>query len=457
MRNSVRSFSESFTTCELYYPETLQPPFGWITMFLRDINATWPHPDHLLVNLAVPGAPLHRIAQEECFDAMLSSTVDLVIMEHLPYLEPQKPGDMTTSIELILHRLHHSLGADHPQPPVILFTMHRIFDDLDVDAGGKERYDKIDSCVRQGCQRLFYSHEGDPLCSGVCASDSLEGLPLAGEEDGSAEVETNQFAGLNDMPSFSYTKLLRQLIERQQASQGGGGTSCRVFASLYQDLIHPSPLGELLFADLLSDYLGGSLRHFLCLLSSLTISLTAVRSKEYVLAHPVKADTKQKPRIHPSSKVVPVLRCYVTRGGKHIVAGQQLPPKEINVTRAVGFSVVQRENGKYKPGWVASETGSSLTVSISMDLELHGGTLRSDASIHITFLRSYAHMGQASVSCLSGCECGTLTFEGYHKEHWSSPTIASLDVWGFSPHRDCEIQVGRGWELGGYLEKHEVM
>jgi hypothetical protein len=30
--------------------------FGWLTSFMRVINATWPHPGHLLMNLAVPGA-----------------------------------------------------------------------------------------------------------------------------------------------------------------------------------------------------------------------------------------------------------------------------------------------------------------------------------------------------------------------------------------------------------------
>ena len=30
-------------------------PMGWLNNFMRQINTTWPHRDHLLINLGIPG------------------------------------------------------------------------------------------------------------------------------------------------------------------------------------------------------------------------------------------------------------------------------------------------------------------------------------------------------------------------------------------------------------------
>lgn len=39
-----------------------QPQNAWLHAFMRLVNATWPHRDHLLVNNGIPGMPFHGFA-----------------------------------------------------------------------------------------------------------------------------------------------------------------------------------------------------------------------------------------------------------------------------------------------------------------------------------------------------------------------------------------------------------
>jgi hypothetical protein len=40
----------------------MKPRNAWMYAFMRLVNATWPHKDHLLVNNGIPGMPFHSFA-----------------------------------------------------------------------------------------------------------------------------------------------------------------------------------------------------------------------------------------------------------------------------------------------------------------------------------------------------------------------------------------------------------
>ncbi|GBF96630.1 hypothetical protein Rsub_09376 [Raphidocelis subcapitata] len=56
---------------------------GWLTYFMRAVNATWPHADHLLVNAGRGGATPAAIADSMCVEASLPSEADLVVVENM--------------------------------------------------------------------------------------------------------------------------------------------------------------------------------------------------------------------------------------------------------------------------------------------------------------------------------------------------------------------------------------
>jgi hypothetical protein len=56
-----------------------------------------------------------------CLEQQLPPRVDLVLLEHLPYLEQQSESGEAT--EQLLHRLQLHLNSTIP--PVVFFSMHR--------------------------------------------------------------------------------------------------------------------------------------------------------------------------------------------------------------------------------------------------------------------------------------------------------------------------------------------
>ena len=53
---------------------------------------TFPHPDHVVVNNAIPGASFHTFAHGNCLQHTLPYRPDLIVFEHVSYLEPHAPG-----------------------------------------------------------------------------------------------------------------------------------------------------------------------------------------------------------------------------------------------------------------------------------------------------------------------------------------------------------------------------
>ena len=59
------------------------PWAGWASLFMRHINATWPHPGHTLLNLGMGGAMLSAYLTGGCILERLPAHMDLVILENL--------------------------------------------------------------------------------------------------------------------------------------------------------------------------------------------------------------------------------------------------------------------------------------------------------------------------------------------------------------------------------------
>ena len=110
---------------------------------------------------------------------------------------------------------------------------------------------------------------------------------------------------------------------------------------------------------------------------------------------------------------------------------------------------------------MATEPGSILQMAFDtlflVDGGIGGSSNDADApaadaaaavELVVTFLSSYEHMGQAEVSCVSGCLCSETIFEGHLMDaHHSVPSLHTVPLtWpGGSLRavgRDCIVQVG---------------
>jgi hypothetical protein len=192
MKATVHSLSMAFDLCQQRTSE-----FGWLSMFMHTINATWPHTDHILINLGIPGHSWHAFAHSVCIEPFLPNHTDLVVLEHLPYLErppvlePLQPAGRTAeSAEILMHRLQLKFNDVNTFPPTLFLNMHRLLDH------SEPNFESVNKCVRS---------RGE-LCPTECPNSFKELLETDGENH-PVEVESNLLAGHHGMSSLSYVKV----------------------------------------------------------------------------------------------------------------------------------------------------------------------------------------------------------------------------------------------------------
>ena len=318
---------------------------------------------------------------------------DLVILEHLPYLEGKNPEHNLLTLEQLINRLQYNFNLSS-FPPIIFLNMHAV-DWMEANftlSRGQAAYDNANQCVRDGT-----------LCPTLCP-DNFVGLPLASSNATSAELITNRAATHYGFASLSYTNLIAALM---QSSARGSLSECQVFATVFGDLIHPNPRGQMLVTDLLVSYLAGAHEHFHSHATNLS------------LGSPQEHHRGIAP-LDPKSLMVPVMRCF---GTMHAMFGNELVSQDldgglnttskIDVVKAEGWTYIETDGGKLKPGWVSTIPGSELWMAIDTDF----GKPTDPRFISLFVLSSYQHMGQAEVACVSGCICDNSIIDGHIPDH----------------------------------------
>eukprot|EP00798_Chlamydomonas_sp_ICE-L_P022329 gene22329-29405_t len=384
MTHSVHIISPAFHACE-DHPETMH--LGWLSMFMNVLNKTFPHPDHLLVNIGVPAASLHGFAHMPCLEHMLPKSIDLVIFEHLPFIETH--GNESRSLSSLSRRITSRIGSD-VMPPAIILNMHKLFPvDLEMNSHPWDHH--LLRCVQR---REF--------CPTNC-SHIFDSFPAEGAGKLPSELASHHFAGSFGWASFSFANLINHILGRLPSrTQSPAVSRCQAVSLLYIDNIHPGIMGRLLLADVLTKYL--------------------LDADEHLHGTP-KPDIKlsleeHEPDVLEATSHSFLAQCY----GVELTNPTHTPllseEDRLPVTKSDGWGIVEVENGKFKPGWVATEPGATLWMTVD------GTGFSHDLILELTFLKSYEHMGKARLSCVEGCECGSYDADfNVPTERWSGPVI----------------------------------
>ena len=110
--------------------------------------------------------------------------------------------------------------------------------------------------------------------------------------------------------------------------------------------------------------------------------------------------------------MVPFMQCFGAMQGRHGDEAGLKSSSQIDVVKAEGWVYAEADAGMPKPGWISTVPGSELWMAIDTDF---GGQV--DHSISLSILSSYEHMGQAEVTCVSGCRCDNSTIDGHVPDH----------------------------------------
>ena len=325
-------------------------------------------------------------------ERLLPKQPDLVVLEHLPYLEGDNQENNLLSLEQLINRLQYNFNLSS-FPPMIFLNMHAVTEGNYTLLRGQAMRDNAEKCIR----------EGGWLCPSLCPHNFV-GLPFADSNATSAAIITNRVAAHYGAASLSYTNLLTALMH---SPARGNLSECQVFAAVYKDLVHPSTGGEVLLADLLVNYLVGAQEHY--------HSEQKQQASNFSLHNPHHGVAPLDPR----SLTVPRMRCFGTMQAMHgdeVLSHGLKTATGIDVAKAEGWTYVETDGGKPRPGWVSTVPGSELQMAIDTDF----GELDDPHFITLFFLSSYEHMGQAEVACVSGCRCDASTIDGHEPDHQHS-------------------------------------
>ncbi|GIL63834.1 hypothetical protein Vafri_17825 [Volvox africanus] len=109
------------------------------------------------------------------------------------------------------------------------------------------------------------------------------------------------------------------------------------------------------------------------------------------------------------------------------------------VVLSEGFDYINEGTAiKPKPGYVATQPGSRLQLRVNTDRSAVGSPPDGMVHVYLHHLRSYEHMGMASISCVSGCSCQEVAVDALIQDRVSQVYLAGLTA---TQSPDCIIQV----------------
>mmetsp|Transcript_29685 Transcript_29685/g.65694 ORF Transcript_29685/g.65694 Transcript_29685/m.65694 type:complete len:622 (+) Transcript_29685:62-1927(+) len=422
------------------YPDTQEVDrVGFLTLLMEVINTTWPHPDHVLVNLGVPGTSFSVYALHSCLEAKLPHQVDLIlIQQHEPVMKEGGVWNNMGDPDLAEQLLRRLLGHWGSSRPAILIANTPLLATVNASIGA----DPVQSCLRAPAQYC------DVLCRDsftTVIEDSASGR-LSLPEDAVFKPLARHYG----LSSLSVTRFL-DACYRAQLPERLGLSRCRFLGRVLEDVVHPNKLlGRLMWADLLVQHL--------------------VQAQEYLRAAPAPktvAAAHQQPALperplYPRSRQDLHTRCYGalsrnaarSSGSGGSAAGSTpaaaaVAVHQLQVVSASGWTFTEWQvHGavkKYKPGWVALQPGDTIQFQINTSFMDAAARLAMppevvpQSLVALVHLRSYEHMGTAKWTCVSGCTCEALEVNAHDGTFQISIAQGTSHV--VTQHDRCVMQV----------------
>lgn len=241
-----------------------------------------------------------------------------------------------------------------------------------------------------------------------------------------------------------------------RSSVMGNISDCEIARRMYADTVHPSQLGQVLYADVLISMLADAEapeRHLMpqgpqgqgASTDMIEPHLDGLRRGllddgwRYIMPAPLS----------PGGADVWLMRCY----GEMTIAQEEQSSGGLSpllITSNEGWVHVVNQTHvkhpgaipKYKPGWVSARVGATLHLHVDtlFSRERAGVVAKAkNATVILMFLRSYQHMGMVSVQCVAHCSCSPIVIDAHHEDKVSISCIA--DLVGVTPHAECTVGV----------------
>jgi hypothetical protein len=371
-------------------------PLSWMQTFLAFVNHTWPA-DYRFYNHGLGGAEPHIHLKRGCWEKVLPETVDLLVIQLMPNLTPHEVI-LQGILEGLLRRMWLYLLSRNQTvfPPTIFVSMNFVFNRM-----GHQFYLDHKTCMSARDREAW-------RCNATMV-DFYDAHPPS-ELEVNASGFVDKVALHYNMSSFSLVDFIHNLYNREKRNNSGvlpRGKGLSFYQYLLEDAKHPNAGGRLLMADALTE-----------------VIVSAVEKRRQGNKALGSVGNILTPLV-PEANKIPLMHCYEALTPEQVSNGAQVGIVEpINVSDNVGFHHVTKDAGKYRPGWVGQDPGSSLTMSIP----LPGDVAQLSFDLSLVYLESYQHMGKARVSCIQPCTCSSEIDALNPHEKRSIPVLWFIDA-----------------------------
>lgn len=333
-----------------------------------------------------------------CFESTLPPHADIVIVETRAAID-------ALALERFIWRILRHFRAQQRRPAIVIYNPFHV-------GLASAACTPPGAHLRQCCSRFNSSF----LRSWSASPGRSAGGGVASSEEVRESLH-HDLARFYGFASLSHRDFLWQFIKAEawHALNFTHG-ECELVNRVNVDSIHPSVLGQLLLADYFWAYLGGAMRRT----GKTGVDWAAMPKRSF----------------QPTGRDVYQMRCYGFLGseGKEVLAptsGAGIGDFELDVVGGEGFQFfLNTIDGpvKRKPGWVATRPGAFVDMAVNTLFRTSPAGQRTLSDVVVSFLKSYEHMGQADLSCVSGCECQATTVDAHHTDRISVTVTATLKV-----------------------------
>jgi hypothetical protein len=370
-------------------------PDGFLGAFMAAINATWPHKDHMLFNLGQPAADLKTYVHYWCYTGTLPSSVDLFIMEQ--HAGPEGAGLLAEQFYIQLA----TKGRERARPPPFIFVGATWV----IDPWNTPDAPRMSTCLSSGC------------IPGSNCSDFRTAWVIPETHSTVGNAAEDKHAGVMHLYGFSEISLRALFLSAIRDRLFDASTPCALAHLFYRDGIHPTPTGTLLYADLLIKHLKDAVSH---------AYEVAASGKENL--HVLRLPSAP---VHAGAWSIPIRKCY------DVDTSVGLPVVNESTT---GWRWVEEQaaHAQYvKPGWISDRSGDVLTVRFSTILRPRA--IADNVTLIAEYLSTYEHIGNATVTCVSGCVCAPMRLVGLDTR--GRVSVESTSSTNVTQVQRCTVQV----------------
>lgn len=381
---------------------------GYVQMYFKYINDTWPHTDHVFINTGFGGTTSSIYTM--CVEAMLDDA-DMAIVEFsvndsedTPLKKGQIDEDDPSQGSQLknFERLLRKLMTLPSQPAVVLLHYYSWF------LSQPERDNRGD---------YYWPVEPNSITHTPDQWTNDRGIYYD-----SIENEYTTIGEYYGLPQLS----IRAACYHQMVA-GKPGFQTHVWRADHEELANEE---DLFYYDAIHPQTKTGYKMMTDLLVAGLLQQTSVD----LMLHPSSSgdgETNTIPR--------PMFYNNWQRNSTTCRLGGNMQGAKVSQNGNWTFINEKREGGATdKWGWVSEEVGSSIVLQI--DTRSHDTIIdnNNNNDMVLAYLRSYEHMGKFSVECISGCSCDGMKLNGHWTEHKS---VTEIEIFPVSQHAECEIRV----------------